>query len=95
MLVSLVTGSAAECFIIAFKGRKATVLLGSETAGYVTSNTGFRINDNAFINLSIGYSADRYGKIYKEAIKPDIPFVSPDSFNDLINDEKVKAAEHG
>jgi carboxyl-terminal processing protease len=94
MLVSPVTGSAAECFIISFRGRKKTVLLGSETAGYVTTNTGFRINDTSFMNLSIGYSADRYGKIYKEAIKPDIPFISPDSFNDIANDEKVKAAEN-
>jgi len=92
MLISPVTGSAAECFIISFKGRKETILLGSETAGYVTVNAGFRINDIASMNLSIGYSADKYGKIYKEAIKPDIPFISPDSFNDIINDEKVKAA---
>jgi len=92
MLISPVTGSAAECFIISFKGRKKTVLLGSETAGYVTSNAGFPINDTAFMNLSIGYSADRYGKIYREAIKPDIPFKSPDNFNDIENDEKVKVA---
>lgn len=94
MLISPATGSAAECFIIAFKGRKKTILLGSETAGFVTSNAGFPINDTAFMNLSIGYSADRYGKIYKEAIKPDLPFISPDSFNDIVNDEKVKAAEN-
>ena len=92
MLISPATGSAAECFIISFKGRKNTVLLGFETAGYVTSNAGFPINDTAFMNLSIGYSADRYGNIYKEAIKPDIPFISPDNFNDIMKDEKVKAA---
>ena len=92
MLISPLTGSAAECFIIAFKGRKNTVLLGSKTAGYVTVNTGIPINDTAFMNLAIGYSADRNGKIYKEAIEPDIPFKSIDNFNDIENDEKVKAA---
>lgn len=92
MLVSPHTGSAAECFIIAFKGRANTVLLGSHTAGYVTVNTGFPINDTAFMNLAIGYSADRNGKIYTEAIEPDIPFTSVDKFNDIENDEKVKAA---
>lgn len=92
MLISPVTGSAAECFIISFKGRKNTVLLGSPTAGYVTVNAGFPINDTAFINLSVGYSADRYGKVYKEAIEPDIPFTSIDKFNDIENDEKVRAA---
>lgn len=92
MLISPHTGSAAECFIIAFKGRINTVLLGSKTAGYVTVNTGIPINDTAFMNLAIGYNADRKGKIYKEAIEPDIPFTSVDKFNDIENDEKVKAA---
>lgn len=92
MLISPHTGSAAECFIIAFKGRDNTVLLGSETAGYVTVNTGMPINDTAFINLAVGYNADRNEKVYKEAIAPDIPFTSVDKFNDIENDEKVKAA---
>lgn len=92
MLISPYTGSAAECFIIAFKGRRNTVLLGSRTAGYVTVNTGFPINDTAFMNLAIGYSADRNGKIYTEAIEPDIPFTSIDKFNDIDNDEKVMTA---
>lgn len=92
MLVSPYTASAAECFIIAFKGRKNTALLGSKTAGYVTVNTGIPINDTAFINLAVGYSADRNRKLYKEAIEPDIPFTSVDKFNDIVNDDKVKAA---
>jgi len=92
MLISPITGSAAECFIIAFKGRKNTILLGSKTGGFVTVNNGFPIDDTSFINLSIGYSADRNGKIYKEAIEPDIPFESVDKFNDIPNDEKVGAA---
>ncbi len=92
MLISPYTGSAAECFIIAFKGRKNTVLLGSKTAGYVTVNTGIPINDTAFMNLAIGSNADRNGNIYKDAIKPDIPFKSIDKFNDVADDEKVKAA---
>jgi len=65
MLTGAHTGSAAECFIIAFKGRTHTVLLGDATAGYVTVNTGIAINDTAFINLAVGYSADRNEKIYK------------------------------
>lgn len=92
MLISPHTASAAECFIIAFKGRPNTVLLGSKTAGYVTVNTGIPINDTAFMNLAVGYSADRNEKVYKEAIEPDIPFASADKFNDIANDEKVKAA---
>ncbi len=44
------------------------------------------------MNLAIGYSADKNGKVYKEAIEPDIPFTSIDKFNDIENDAKVKAA---
>jgi C-terminal processing protease CtpA/Prc len=76
-----------------FKGRKNTVLLGSETAGYVTVIQGLPVSDSAYMLISVGYGADRNGKIYKDAIQPDIPFASPDSFNDIRNDEKVKAAE--
>ncbi len=92
MLISPITGSAAECLIISFKGRKKTILLGSKTAGYVTVNTGIPINNEAFINLSVGFSMDRNGKVYKDAIEPDIPLITTDKFNDIQNDEKVRAA---
>jgi len=67
-------------------------LLGSQTAGFTTGVEGFPINDAAFIMLSTSYGVDRNGKVYKKAMKPDIPFVSKDSFNDIPNDEKVKEA---
>jgi len=92
ILVGPGTGSSGEFFVIALKGRKNTILLGSQTAGWVTVNTGIQINDTAFMNLSVGYGADRNGKIYKEALEPDIPVTSLDKFNDIANDEKVKAA---
>ena len=92
ILTSPVTGSAAECFIIAFKGRENTMVLGSKTAGFVTANQGFPINEHAGMNLAVGYSADRLGKVYKEAINPDIAFQSKDLFNDIANDPKVNAA---
>ena len=92
MLVGKYTASSGECLIIAFKGRKNTILMGTETAGYITVNNGFKINDTAFMNLAIGYNMDRSGKVYKQSIKPDIFLESTDKFNDLENDEKVKSA---
>lgn len=86
------TGSSGEFLTIAFKGRKHTILLGSKTAGYVTVNTGIQINDMASMNLSIGYGKDRNGKEYREAIEPDVYFNGVDKFNNIKNDEKVKAA---
>lgn len=92
ILIGPGTGSSGEFFLMAFKGRKNTILLGSQTAGWITVNGGIPINDTAYMNLSVGYGADRNGKIYKEALKPDIPITSVDKFNDIANDEKVKAA---
>ena len=92
ILVGPGTGSSGEFFLMAFKGRKNTILLGSQTAGWVTVNTGIPINDTAFMNLSIGYGADRNGKMYKEALEPDMTIISVDKFNDIVNDEKIKAA---
>ncbi|HEU4553682.1 MAG TPA: S41 family peptidase [Chitinophaga sp.] len=92
ILTSPATGSSAEFFIIAFKGRPETVLLGSPTAGFITSIKEFVINDAASVLLSTSYGVDRNGKVYKAAIKPDIPFADKDSFNDIPNDEKVGAA---
>ena len=92
ILVGPGTGSSGEFFLMAFKDRKNTILLGSQTAGWVTVNTGLPINDTAFMNLSVGYGADRNETIYKEALEPDITITSVDKFNDIANDDKVQAA---
>ena len=92
ILVGPATGSSGEFFLMAFKGRKKTILLGNKTAGYVTVVAGLPVNDAAYMYISVGYGADRNGRIYKDALKPDLLFTSPDSFNNIPNDKKVKAA---
>ncbi len=94
LLTSPATGSSGEFLIISFKGRANTILLGTTTAGYVTVNNGMRINEMTSMNLSVGYGVDKLGNVYKEAIKPDISLVAVDKFNDIKNDEKVKAASN-
>jgi C-terminal processing protease CtpA/Prc len=86
------TGSSGEFLLMTFKGRPKTIALGSTTAGYVTANDGFKITDSAFLNLSVGYGADRNGKLYREAMKPDIMLEGADNFNDIEGDIKVQAA---
>jgi C-terminal processing protease CtpA/Prc len=86
------TGSSGEFLLMTFKGRPKTVALGSTTAGYVTANDGFKITDSAFLNLSVGYGADRNGKLYRDAMKPDIMLEAVDNFNDIEGDIKVQAA---
>jgi C-terminal processing protease CtpA/Prc len=92
LLLGSNTGSSGEFLVMAFKGRKNTVLIGTETAGYITAVGGFPVNDAAYMYLSTGYGADRNGQVYKEAIRPDVTVDSPDSFNDIGNDKKVRAA---
>lgn len=92
ILTSPVTGSSAEFFIIAFKGRKNTVIAGTKTAGFETINKGFEINDSAGMNLAIGYGADRNGILYTDALDPDILITTIDRFNNPDDDDKVKAA---
>lgn len=91
-LISPSTGSSAEFLLIAFKGRAKTILVGTETAGFVTSVAGFPINDAAYILLSTSYGRDRNGVMYKSAFKPDILVRSTDSFNNIQQDEKLKQA---
>jgi len=92
MLVSPITGSSAEFLIMTFKPRKKTILLGSKTAGYVTTIKGVDIGKSSHLNYSAGYGVDKNGKSYLNAIDPDITLDGVDSFNDIGNDLKVKAA---
>jgi C-terminal processing protease CtpA/Prc len=92
VLIGKGTGSSGEFLTMAFKGRPNTYFVGNETAGYITAVAGFPVNDSAFINLSIGYGIDKKGNIYSTAILPDKTIESPDSFNDLSKDEKVRFA---
>ncbi|MCC8423474.1 S41 family peptidase [Mucilaginibacter sp. UR6-11] len=92
VLIGSGTGSSGEFLTMAFKGRKNTVFFGSETAGYVTVNSGFAINKIAFMNLSIGYGRDRKGTLYISAIQPDKFLNTPEDFTTPKNDLSVKAA---
>jgi C-terminal processing protease CtpA/Prc len=92
VLIGMGTGSSGEFTLMTFKGRKNTLLLGNETAGYTTVNSGFDIDYNTSMNLSVGYGRDRQGNEYTETMKPDTIMNAPDLFNDIANDEKVKAA---
>ena len=75
------------------KGRKNTLLLGEKTGGYVTGNEGYVLASvRSYMLLSTSYGADRNGKLYTAAITPDVKVNAPDKFNDIPNDEKVKAA---
>jgi carboxyl-terminal processing protease len=92
VLIGGATGSSGEFLAIAFKKRRNTVFIGTNTAGYITSTKGFKITDAVSLLLATGYGRDREGNIYDHALSPDIYMEEPDSFNDIKNDKKVLAA---
>jgi carboxyl-terminal processing protease len=92
ILIGNGTGSSGEFLAISFKNRKKTVFIGTETAGYITTTRGFKINDAVTLLIAVGYGKDRTGQIYENALQPDMHSSDPDSFNDIKKDGKVLAA---
>ena len=70
-------------------GRNNTKTFGEQSAGYTTTNQGFKINEHAGLNLAVGYVTDRTGKVYVLNIKPDHEIIGGDDFDDLLNDQKI------
>lgn len=89
VLISGYTASSGEMIAITFIGRSKTKLFGEESAGYTTSNQGFKIDENSGLNLAVSYVTDRTGKIYAENIKPDFEIIGGDNFEDLKYDVKI------
>lgn len=94
VLVSSYTASSGEMTAIATKGRKNSILLGGNTAGYTTANQGFKLNSNSGLNLAIAYPLDRNGVRYSYKLVPDTLILGGDNFEDLKKDSKIKAAAH-
>lgn len=89
VLISGYTASSGEMTAITLIGRKNTKLFGEESAGYTTTNQGFKIDENAGLNVAVGYVIDRTEKIYVENIKPDLEIIGGDNFEDLASDKKI------
>ena len=71
VLISQYTASSGEAVAVALKGRPGTRFFGLETAGLVTVTDWTPINSDLFASVSIGYYADRNGKIYNNFVEPD------------------------
>jgi len=89
ILISGYTASSGEMTAISLIGRKKTKLFGEESAGYTTTNEGFKIDENSGLNLAVGYVTDRTGKIYVDNIKPDFELIGGDDFENLKYDKKI------
>ena len=71
VLTSVVTASAAEAVVVAFKGRRATRTFGEPTAGVPTGLEQVRLSDGAWLRASTSLFVDRTGRPYRSSILPD------------------------
>ncbi|RYZ22803.1 MAG: hypothetical protein EOO16_07580 [Chitinophagaceae bacterium] len=93
VLISPVTGSSAEQLAMAFTSRPNSVLIGERTAGYVTANNGFELPGvNNGIVVAEGLTRNVHGKLFREAVYPDIEVIGEDDFVDREHDAKIRAA---
>jgi carboxyl-terminal processing protease len=89
ILISGNTASSGEMTAISTIGRKKSIVIGEISAGFTTSNLGFKLNDYSGLNLAVDYASDRKGKIYPKNIEPDIIVLNGDNFETLREDLKV------
>ncbi len=92
VLISNYTASSGEMTAITLIGRKNTKLFGEESAGYTTTNEGFRLDEKSGVNVAVGYVKDRRGEIYIDNIQPDFVVTGGDNFEDLKSDKKIMKA---
>jgi hypothetical protein len=92
LLTSFYTVSSGEIVVTAFKQRPRTIQIGDTTGGLVTNNHWMPIGNDAVLNLSKGYYADRKRKEYRAGIPADMVIKADENFDDLLNDKKVLAA---
>jgi carboxyl-terminal processing protease len=93
ILIGPATGSSGEQLAIVLSTRRNSMLIGENTAGYVTGNNGFLLpGTNNGIVLGESYTRDRNGKIYDTDVAPYLKRIGGDNFLDLSKDNKVQAA---
>jgi len=91
VLLNSAVASSGEVIAVSFIGRENTKSFGSSTSGLSTANRAFYLSDNAILNLTTTYQADRNKKKYGVPINPDVISSRETIINDAlawIRDEK-------
>ncbi|MBO3662338.1 S41 family peptidase [Microbacterium stercoris] len=78
VLTSSSTLSAGEFVATAFQGQADTTRVGKPTGGFTTSNETLTLPDGSLLIVTTGWYLDRTGRLYDEALIPDIvaPYTS-------------------
>ncbi|WP_316795784.1 S41 family peptidase [Pedobacter agri] len=75
VLIKKKTGSSAEFITAAFVGQKNATLIGENTQGLTSGNQEYRLDDGAFIALTVGNIVNRSGTEYAnigQGISPNV-----------------------
>lgn len=84
------TASSGEIIVISFIGRRNTRSFGSNSGGFTTANAGFSLSDQAMIFLTTAVDADRTGKIYGDAIIPDVKITGANNHAGPVPEEALQ-----
>jgi C-terminal processing protease CtpA/Prc len=77
--------SSGEATAVSFIGRPNTQTFGTSTCGLSTANQPFYLSDNATLQLTTSYFADRNLNVYGDQIQPEQPSSPENVMNDAIN----------
>ena len=72
IIVNKNTSSSGEFVAFLFQGRDNVKIFGEKTAGYLSTNSTLKINNNYIIALTTGLAKNIVGTCRKQYIKPDI-----------------------
>ncbi|WP_443947000.1 S41 family peptidase [Pedobacter sp. AW1-32] len=91
VITGMFTGSSGEVTALAFKGRKNTIFIGGNTAGFTTGNVTWPLPFDSLIALTTGYDSDRDGNYYPYIV-PDLTISKQDNFDNLMYDGNIQEA---
>ncbi len=79
VLIGPGSASAAEGVATLLAGEPNVKMFGEKTAGLTTGNKFFVLSDNAVLNLTTGYLANRHRVVYERGIAPNIHIEADDN----------------
>ena len=92
ILTGPITASSGEAVAIALRSLDDSQIFGEPSKGSTTALSGFNIGKDLTFFISTGYYSDGKGHIYKNGVPPDVLIKNGDNFDEIQQDEKVKAA---
>ncbi|MDU0370038.1 S41 family peptidase [Hymenobacter endophyticus] len=90
VLIDSLTGSSGEMTAISFSGLPNVKFFGTQSAGYTTANSGFKLSNGDQLYLATGAAADRNHKIFTGKITPDFLVKLGNDGEDTVLDKALQ-----